>query len=126
VVYEGLDPVTGKERRRWHPAGTTREEAERLAARLAAELNGRNDEVRSLTFGAYLTGPWLPGRRSTWLSRPGMDTGGRSTGTFSPPSAIFASGGGKPAADRPDHDGRGIRAQVGPWGPFASRQILQA
>jgi len=48
VVYEGLDPVTGKEVRRWHPAGT-REEAEKLAARLAADLNGRNDKVRSLT-----------------------------------------------------------------------------
>ncbi len=71
VVYEGLDPVTGKERRRWHPAGTTRGEAEALAARLAAELNGSNDEVRSLTFGGYLTGTWLPGKRitlaeSTW------------------------------------------------------------
>jgi len=71
VVYEGLDPVTGKERRRWHPAGTTREDAEQLAARLAAELNGRNNKVRSLTFGAYLTGQWLPGKRinlaqSTW------------------------------------------------------------
>ena len=31
VIYEGLDPVTGKERRSWHPAGTSREEAEKLA-----------------------------------------------------------------------------------------------
>ncbi|MEX0667761.1 MAG: hypothetical protein WD313_05475 [Acidimicrobiia bacterium] len=71
VVYEGLDPVTGKERRSWHPAGSTREEAEELAARIAAELNGRDDEVRSLTFGAYLTNTWLPGKKinlaqSTW------------------------------------------------------------
>jgi len=71
VVYEGLDPVTGKEKRSWHPAGTTRDEAVQTAARLAAELNGRNDEVRSLTFGAYLTYTWLPGKRitlaeSTW------------------------------------------------------------
>jgi integrase len=71
VIYEGLDPVTGKEQRRWHPAGTTREDAEALAGRLAAELNGRNDEVRSLTFGAYLTNTWLPGKgitlaESTW------------------------------------------------------------
>lgn len=21
VIYEGIDPTTGKERRRWHPAG---------------------------------------------------------------------------------------------------------
>jgi hypothetical protein len=41
VIYEGLDPVTGKERRSWHPAGTSREEAEKLAAQLAAELNRR-------------------------------------------------------------------------------------
>jgi len=71
VIYEGLDPVTGKERRRWYPAGATREEAERLAARLAAEVNGRNDGVRWLTFGAYLTTRWLPGKKinlahSTW------------------------------------------------------------
>lgn len=63
VIYEGLDPVTGKERRTWHPAGTDRAEAEALAARLAAELDGRNDEIRSLTFGAYLAGNWLPAKR---------------------------------------------------------------
>ncbi|MEA2011440.1 MAG: hypothetical protein U9N78_12105, partial [Actinomycetota bacterium] len=71
VIYEGLDPVTGKELRKWHPAGTSREDAERLAARLAKELNGRNDDGRSLSFGAYLTSRWLPGKklelaRSTW------------------------------------------------------------
>ena len=32
-------------------------------ARLAAERDGRNDEVRSLTFGAYLTHHWLPAKR---------------------------------------------------------------
>jgi len=63
VIYEGLDPVTGKERRTWHPAGTDRAAAERLASRLAAEEQGRADAVRSLTFGAYLTGQWLPGKK---------------------------------------------------------------
>ena len=63
VIYEGLDPVTGKERRTWHPAGTDRAEAEALVARLAAERDGRNDEVRSLTFGAYLTHQWLPAKQ---------------------------------------------------------------
>jgi hypothetical protein len=29
VIYEGRDPVTGKEHRSWHPAGTDRAEAER-------------------------------------------------------------------------------------------------
>lgn len=71
VIYEGLDPVTGKERRSWHPAGSSREDAELLAGSLAAELTGCNEEVRALTFGAYLTERWLPGKRlalaaSTW------------------------------------------------------------
>lgn len=58
VVYEGLDPVTGRERRSWHPAGIERAEAEKLAARLAAECNGRNDKARSLSFGVYLSTRW--------------------------------------------------------------------
>lgn len=33
VIYEGLDPVTGKEIRSWHPAGTDRAEAECFAER---------------------------------------------------------------------------------------------
>jgi hypothetical protein len=63
VIYEGIDPVTGKERQRWHPAGPCRDDADRLAARLASELEGRNDEVRGLTLGAFLTSRWLPGKR---------------------------------------------------------------
>lgn len=63
VVYEGRDPVTGKERRSWHPAGTDQAEAERLAAKLAAEEKTKLDAVRSLTFGAYLTSQWLPAKK---------------------------------------------------------------
>ena len=63
VIYEGRDPVTGKERRSWHPAGTNRAEAERLAAKLAATETSRVDAVRSLTFGAYLTSQWLPAKK---------------------------------------------------------------
>ena len=63
VIYQGRDPVTGKERRSWHPAGTDRAEAERLAAKLAATETGRIDAVRSLTFGAYLTSQWLPAKK---------------------------------------------------------------
>lgn len=65
VIYKGLDPVTGKEWRRWHPAGTDRAAAERLAALLAAEEQGRADAVRSLTFGAYLTGQRLRAEQPT-------------------------------------------------------------
>jgi integrase len=63
VIYEGRDPVTGKERRSWHPAGTDRACAERLAAKLAATETSRVDAVRSLTFGAYLTSQWLPAKK---------------------------------------------------------------
>ena len=63
VIYEGRDPVTGKEIRRWHPAGTDRAEAERLATKLAAKEQTRADAVRSLTFGAYLTSQWLPAKK---------------------------------------------------------------
>ena len=73
VIYEGLDPVTGKEKRTWHPAGPDRATAEQLARRLAAEAEDANDSARSLTFGAYLTEQWLPGKantlaESTWHS----------------------------------------------------------
>lgn len=63
VIYEGRDPVTGKEVRRWHPAGTDRAEAERLASKLAIQEQSRIGAVRSLTFGAYLTGQWLPSKK---------------------------------------------------------------
>jgi hypothetical protein len=39
VIYEGVDPTAGKERRSWHPAGTERADAERLSAKLAARGN---------------------------------------------------------------------------------------
>ena len=63
VIYEGRDPVTGKEIRRWHPAGTDRAEAEHLASKLAAKETKRVGAVRSLTFGAYLTSQWLPAKK---------------------------------------------------------------
>ncbi len=65
VIYEGLHPVTGKEKRTWHPAGPDRPAAEKLASKLAAEIDGRDDKTRSLTFGAYLTEQWLPGKANT-------------------------------------------------------------
>ena len=63
VIYEGRDPVTGKEVRTWHPAGTDRAKAEQLAAKLAAAETKRLGAVRSLTFGAYLTSQWLPAKK---------------------------------------------------------------
>jgi len=72
VIYEGLDPISGQERRRWHPAGPDRSEAEALVRRLAADrMADRSPRRSSLTVGVYLTQRWLPAnqarlRPSTW------------------------------------------------------------
>jgi integrase len=72
VIYEGLDPITGREHRRWQPAGPDRELAEALAHRLADDrLRDRSPYRSSLTVGVYLTQRWLPAnqarlRPSTW------------------------------------------------------------
>lgn len=72
VIYEGLDPITGREQRRWYPAGTCRADAEALASDLAAEHSrGRGGHRSSLTVAVYLTQRWLPSKKltlrtSTW------------------------------------------------------------
>jgi len=64
VIYEGVDSVSGKERRRWHRAGTNRNEAETLAASLAAAEDIRRSRRRSLlTVGRFITGYWLPAKK---------------------------------------------------------------
>jgi hypothetical protein len=63
VIYEGLDAVTGREIRRWHPAGEDRAAAERLAKKLAETANGRADAIGSLTFGAFVVRDWLPTKK---------------------------------------------------------------
>lgn len=75
VIYEGVDPATGKERRSWHPAGTERADAERLAAKLAASANSRQDKARAMTFGAYLQSQWLPAKKA--VLRPSTYAGYR-------------------------------------------------
>lgn len=64
VAYDGLDPLTGKERRRWHPAGHDRHEAEQMAARIEADAAGaaplRGGPVH---LGEFLTDTWLPTKR---------------------------------------------------------------
>lgn len=48
VIYEGLDPVTGRERRRWHPAGADRAQAEVLANELALQRMSDSPSRRPL------------------------------------------------------------------------------
>ena len=39
VVYEGFDPTTGQERHRWHAAGVTRKDAEKLLGDLVKRMH---------------------------------------------------------------------------------------
>jgi integrase len=65
VIYDGIDPGTGKKRRRWVPAGTRRSEAEKV---LNDEIKRRHDgepvPTEKLTLGEYLTERWLPIQKS--------------------------------------------------------------
>lgn len=67
VDYDGIDPITSKERRRWHPAGTSRVDADAIAARLDAERERRHVEPapRGVTLARFLAEDWLPRKRRT-------------------------------------------------------------
>jgi integrase len=74
VIYDGVDPATGKYRRRWVPAGTRRGDAEKLLADLVKRSHEGNTVVsEKVTLGVYLLERWLPVqearlRRSTFDS----------------------------------------------------------
>ena len=63
VIYEGTDPLTGRDRRRWYPAGIDKAAAEALASDLADRHRRRGGHERaSLTIAVYLTQRWLPAK----------------------------------------------------------------
>lgn len=65
VLYEGIDPATGKERRRWVKGGTKRGDAERLVTELVKRKNdGHAAPQDKVTVGKYLTEKWLPIQRT--------------------------------------------------------------
>lgn len=65
VVYDGIDPGTGRKRRRWVPAGTRRAEAERVLADLIRrKYDGEPVPTERLTVAQYLTERWLPVQQS--------------------------------------------------------------
>lgn len=64
VAYDGIDPATGRERRRWHPAGHSRADAEAICARLdAVAAADTTIATGQLTFGRYLSEQFMPMRR---------------------------------------------------------------
>ena len=82
VVYDGIDPITHKERRSWHAAGIDRADADAMVERLEEEhrlLRDTETATRGLTFGRYLTNSWLPAKklelRATTYSRYEWMTG---------------------------------------------------
>lgn len=65
VIYEGTDAVTGKEKRRWYPAGTVKSDADAMVTRLAKSLHeGDYRAPDKVTFGDYLTTKWLPAQKA--------------------------------------------------------------
>ena len=62
VAYDGIDPITGRERRRWHPAGTNRTDAESIAHRIDAANTVSAHSPLSL--GGCITQTWLPRKRA--------------------------------------------------------------
>lgn len=64
VAYDGLDPLTGKERRRWHPAGRDRYEAEQIVARIERDAAGfAPQRGGAVHLAEFLTDTWLPIKR---------------------------------------------------------------
>ncbi len=65
IIYEGVDAATGKERRRWHPGGPRRSDAEKLLTELVKRTNdGHTTPSEKISFGEYLTEKWLPIQRA--------------------------------------------------------------
>lgn len=65
VVYDGIDPGTGRKRRRWVPAGTRRADAERVLADLIRrKYDGEPVPTEKLTLAEYLVERWLPIQKS--------------------------------------------------------------
>lgn len=56
VVYDGVDPGTGKEKRKWVSAGPRRSDAEKLVTDLVKRRNkGGSVTAEKLSLGIYLT-----------------------------------------------------------------------
>ena len=64
VIYEGRNPVSGRERRRWHRCDDRRD-AEAVAENLTERRARQRHTGSSLTFAEYLLGQWLPAKEAT-------------------------------------------------------------
>ncbi|MEO6126567.1 MAG: hypothetical protein ABIR32_22930, partial [Ilumatobacteraceae bacterium] len=56
VAYNGHDPITGRERRRWHPAGLDRSDAETVQRRIDDQ---RPTTTCERSVGGFMSTTWL-------------------------------------------------------------------
>jgi len=60
-----VDPATGKDKRRWHPAGDNRKDAKRVLAALVKRVHdGDYRSPDKITLGDYMLKRWLPAKRA--------------------------------------------------------------
>ncbi len=64
VIYEGRNPVTGRERRLWHRCDD-QATAVRLSITLGERRRRQHRSGSSTTLGDYLLGQWLPAKEAT-------------------------------------------------------------
>lgn len=64
VVYEGMNPVLGKERRRWHRCDD-RADAEAMARRLSSDRPRAQSANSRIRLADYLRSHWLPAREAS-------------------------------------------------------------
>lgn len=65
VIYEGVDPATGKDTHRWHAAGDTKKAAEKVLADLVKRFHdGDYRAPDKVTLGSYMLERWLPSKRT--------------------------------------------------------------
>jgi len=65
VIYEGIDPATGKPRHRWHSAGDTKKGAEKILGDLVKRMHdGDYRSPDKISLGDYLLERWLPSKRT--------------------------------------------------------------
>lgn len=64
VAYDGIDPLTGRERRCWHPAGRNRVDAEAIAATIERTATPVQVSHTRTTLGVFLANQWMPCRRT--------------------------------------------------------------
>ncbi len=63
VIYEGVNRITGKERRRWHRCSDSAD-AKALACRLGAQRPRARFAGSSMSLSDYLLGRWLPAQEA--------------------------------------------------------------